>query len=52
MPFFKEFALTTLNIALISSNVNAKHFTCENGRKETLSSGSYTSMKIQDGCYV
>eukprot|EP00121_Abeoforma_whisleri_P013599 Awhi_evm1s12548 len=53
MPFFQDLALVSLNIAALSiTTASATQYYCDDGRDTTVSSGTFTGMKIDDGCYV
>eukprot|EP00121_Abeoforma_whisleri_P007777 Awhi_evm1s7111 len=52
MCFFKNLTIVTLNVAALAAPTSAQEYRCDDGRDVNLSSGSYTGMNIEDGCYV
>eukprot|EP00121_Abeoforma_whisleri_P002338 Awhi_evm1s2093 len=53
MCFFKKLTIVSLNVAvLVAAITSAEEYRCDDGRDDTLSSGSYNGMNIEDGCYV
>eukprot|EP00121_Abeoforma_whisleri_P015300 Awhi_evm1s14101 len=55
MPSFQTLtlAIASINVAALAvSALSTQGYHCDDGRDDTLSSGTYTGMEIEDGCYV
>eukprot|EP00121_Abeoforma_whisleri_P002241 Awhi_evm1s2005 len=53
MPFFQTLTLTSINVAALAvSALSTQEYHCDDGRDDTLSSGTYIGMEIEDDCYV